>query len=90
MRPIVGDMYLLGGSHAQQDVLEQLFLDPAMKADSAGDIRLMLERVSAGIRCRPAAASATPRRRRATRIEGAGNAPRQFDGCRDPLHRKSQ
>jgi tetratricopeptide (TPR) repeat protein len=46
MRPILGDMYLLGGSHAQQDVLEQLFLDSALKAESAGDARLMLERVS--------------------------------------------
>ena len=27
MRPVLGDMYRLGGSHAQQDVLEQLFLD---------------------------------------------------------------
>ena len=27
-------MYRLGGSHAQQDVLEQLFLDAAMKADN--------------------------------------------------------
>ncbi len=46
MRPILGDLFLLGGSHAQQDVLEQLFLDSALKADSAGDVQLMLERVS--------------------------------------------
>ncbi|MFI5000170.1 MAG: tetratricopeptide repeat protein [Reyranellales bacterium] len=46
LRPIVSDMYLLGGSHAQQDVLEQLFLDSALKAESADDVRLMLERVS--------------------------------------------
>jgi hypothetical protein len=46
MRPILGDMFLLGGSHAQQDVLEQLFLDSALKADSAGDVQLILERVS--------------------------------------------
>ena len=46
VRPIIGDMYLLGGSHAQQDVLEQLFLDSAMKAKSSGDIALMLERVA--------------------------------------------
>jgi tetratricopeptide (TPR) repeat protein len=46
MRPIVSDMYLLGGSHAQQDVLEQLYLDSALKAESAGDVRLMLERVA--------------------------------------------
>ena len=32
MRPVLGEMYRLGGSHAQQDVLEQLFLDAALKA----------------------------------------------------------
>ena len=46
MRPVIGEMHLLGGSHAQQDVLEQLFLDSALKADSADDARLMLERVA--------------------------------------------
>ena len=39
-------MYLLGGSHAQQDVLEQLFLDAALRSGSESDIRLMLERVA--------------------------------------------
>jgi hypothetical protein len=33
MRPVVGEMWRLGGSHAQQDVLEQLFLDSALRAD---------------------------------------------------------
>ena len=46
MRPVVSDMYLLGGSHAQQDVLEQLFLDSALKSEAGEDVRLMLERVS--------------------------------------------
>jgi hypothetical protein len=46
MRPIIGDLFLLGGSHAQQDVLEQLFLDSALKSESEGDVRLMLERVA--------------------------------------------
>ena len=46
MRPVIGEMYRIGGSHAQQDVLEQLFLDSALKADSAGDVQLILERVS--------------------------------------------
>lgn len=46
MRPVIGDMYLLGGSHAQQDVLEQLYLDSAIKAESPDDIGLMLERVA--------------------------------------------
>lgn len=43
MRPVLGDMHQLGGSHAQQDVLMQLFLDSAVKADCADDVRLMLE-----------------------------------------------
>ncbi|UYN94280.1 MAG: tetratricopeptide repeat protein [Enhydrobacter sp.] len=46
LRPVISEMYLLGGSHAQQDVLEQLFLDCALKADSPEDVRLMLERVA--------------------------------------------
>jgi tetratricopeptide (TPR) repeat protein len=45
MRPVLNDMHRLGGSHAQQDVLEQLFLDAAVKADSADDVRLLLARV---------------------------------------------
>src|SRR5262249_34988373 len=46
MRPIVGDLFLLGGSHAQQDVLEQLYLESALKAQGGDGVRLMLERVS--------------------------------------------
>jgi tetratricopeptide (TPR) repeat protein len=46
MRPVVSGMYRLGGSHAQQDVLEQLYLHAAMQAESDDDIRLMLERVA--------------------------------------------
>lgn len=46
MRPVVGEMYRIGGSHAQQDVLEQVFLDSALKAGSVDDARLMLERVA--------------------------------------------
>jgi tetratricopeptide (TPR) repeat protein len=45
MRPVLADMHRLGGSHAQQDVLEQLFLDAAIKADSPDDARLLLARV---------------------------------------------
>ena len=44
MRPVVSGMYRLGGSHAQQDVLEQLFVDAALKADSTADIRIAVER----------------------------------------------
>ena len=42
MRPALGEMVQLGGSHAQQDVLMQLFLDSAVKADCADDVRLIL------------------------------------------------
>ncbi len=46
MRPAIGGMYRLGGSHTQQDVLEQLFVDAALKADSSADIRMAVERVA--------------------------------------------
>jgi tetratricopeptide (TPR) repeat protein len=46
MRPALGGMYRLGGSHTQQDVLEQLFVDAALKANSSADIRLALERIA--------------------------------------------
>lgn len=46
MRPAIGVMHSLGGSHAQQDVLEQLFLDAALKAGLEDDVRLLLERVA--------------------------------------------
>ncbi|TMI98670.1 MAG: tetratricopeptide repeat protein [Alphaproteobacteria bacterium] len=46
MRPILDDLHQLGGSHAQQDVLMQLFLDAAMKADCTDDVRLILKRVA--------------------------------------------
>ncbi len=45
MRPAIAGMYQLGGSHAQQDVLEQLFLDCAVAAKSEDDARLLLARV---------------------------------------------
>jgi len=47
MRPALGGLYRLGGSHAQQDVLEQLYLDAAMKAGLSDDVRLLLERAVA-------------------------------------------
>jgi tetratricopeptide (TPR) repeat protein len=46
MRPVLGEMYRMGGSHAQQDVLEQVFLDSALKAGAEGDVRLVMERVA--------------------------------------------
>jgi tetratricopeptide (TPR) repeat protein len=44
MRPVLDDMHELGGSHAQQDVLMQLFLNSAVRADCADDVRLILTR----------------------------------------------
>ena len=46
MRPALGVMHRLGGSHAQQDVLEQLFLSAALKAGLEEDARALLERVA--------------------------------------------
>lgn len=46
MRPALGGMHRLGGSHAQQDVLEQLYLDAAVQAGMHDDARLLLERVA--------------------------------------------
>ncbi len=46
MRPVLGEMYRMGGSHAQQDVLEQVFLDSALKAGADADARMLLERAS--------------------------------------------
>lgn len=47
MKPVLDEMYRLGGSHAQQDVLEQVFLDSAVKANRGDDVRLLLARVTA-------------------------------------------
>ena len=46
MRPVIGEMYRMGGSHAQQDVLEQVFLDSALKAGAENDARMMLQRAA--------------------------------------------
>ena len=46
MRPALGGMHRMGGSHAQQDVLEQIFVDAALKAGDAADVRLVVERVA--------------------------------------------
>ncbi len=42
MRPVLGRMHALGGSHAQQDVLWQVFLDAARMAGDAGAARIAL------------------------------------------------
>jgi tetratricopeptide (TPR) repeat protein len=46
MRPALSGMYRLGGSHAQQDVLEQLFLDCARRAGRRDDVEALLARVA--------------------------------------------
>jgi len=46
MRPVLETMHCLGGSHAQQDVLEQLFLDAALKARRQDDLRRVLVRAA--------------------------------------------
>lgn len=46
MWPILGEMWRLGGSHAQQEVLEQVFLDSALKSGATVETRMLLQRVS--------------------------------------------
>jgi tetratricopeptide (TPR) repeat protein len=45
MRPALAGMNRLGGSHAQQDVLEQFFLDCAVEARRKDDVAILIERV---------------------------------------------
>ena len=47
MRPVIGELHRLGGSHAQQDVLQQLFLDSALKAGSEHDAAMLLQHAAA-------------------------------------------
>jgi hypothetical protein len=42
MRPLIAQTQRMGGSHAQHDVLRQLFLDCAVRAEKSDDIRLIL------------------------------------------------
>jgi len=58
MRPVLPGMYQLGGSHAQQDVLFQLFADAAVKADCAGDVCLIVKRAGRDLSERVGYASA--------------------------------
>jgi len=46
MRPVLESLHRLGGSHAQQDVLAQLFLDAALKANRPDDLRRLLVRAA--------------------------------------------
>ncbi len=54
MRPVLAEMYRLGGSHAQQDVLEQVYLDSALKAGATDDATLLMERVAGRHKLPPA------------------------------------
>jgi tetratricopeptide (TPR) repeat protein len=49
MRPVLESMHQLGGSHAQQDVLLQLFVDCAVRAERADDVRRGLGRVDLAV-----------------------------------------
>jgi tetratricopeptide (TPR) repeat protein len=46
MRPALNGMEALGGSHAQQDVLQQLFLDCALAAGSTADTHRVIQHVA--------------------------------------------
>jgi hypothetical protein len=46
MRPALDGMYRMGGSHAQQDVLWQLFLDCALEAQRRDDVAAVLARMA--------------------------------------------
>ncbi|MEE2710616.1 MAG: tetratricopeptide repeat protein [Gemmatimonadota bacterium] len=47
MKPVLDRMPQLGGSHAQQEVLEQVFLDSAVNAKRQGDVIFILSRAEA-------------------------------------------
>jgi tetratricopeptide (TPR) repeat protein len=47
MTPVLERLHELGGSHAQRDVLEQLFLDAGMKSNRAAEVRRLLDGVAA-------------------------------------------
>ena len=88
MRPALGAMHRLGGSHAQQDVLEQLFLDAAVRGRGGGGCA-----AAAGARggpasgaagaahrlCRGGAAGCALRGRRSEREHAAFAAPCRLD-----------
>jgi hypothetical protein len=53
MRPALDGMVRLGGSHAQQDVLQQLYLDCALSAGKTADARRVIDHVSRLYTVRP-------------------------------------
>ena len=54
MRPVIGTMYRMGGSHAQQDVLEQVFLDSALNSGAESDAAMMMQRAAGRHKVPPA------------------------------------
>jgi tetratricopeptide (TPR) repeat protein len=46
LRPIVGSLFMLGGSHAQQDLFTQFYADCARRAGREADLRLLRERAA--------------------------------------------
>ena len=50
MRPVLGEAYRFGSSNAQQEILEHLSLDAALKADLSADVRHLLERRAAYVK----------------------------------------
>ncbi len=57
MRPALGALATMGGSHAQQDVLEQIFVHCARQAGLAQDVALAMERFAGRRRMPPASFS---------------------------------
>jgi hypothetical protein len=54
MRPVIGEMARLGGSHAQQDVLEQVFLDSALNSGAESHAAMMMQRAAGRHKVPPA------------------------------------
>jgi hypothetical protein len=55
MRPALDGMSRLGGSHAQQDVLWQIYVDCAVAARNVPEVRRVIEHVERVYRGRPGA-----------------------------------
>jgi len=47
MAPVLERLHELGGSHAQRDVLEQLYFDACLKAQRGDDARALLDSIAA-------------------------------------------
>ena len=54
MTPVLERLHELGGSHAQRDVLEQLYLDSSVKSNRAPEVRRLLDGLAARFPVPPA------------------------------------